>query len=275
MTALRPPREPWRDGPRLGTFAELSGPAASAFVHPSTVFVQPIGATEHHGPHLPLSTDTLIAEATAAAASQSRPELSLAVLPTIAYGLSTEHIWAPGTVTLTPTTVLHVLDEVALSVMRCGGTRLAFLNAHGGNTPLLQVACREIRAKHGLLTFLLHPSLPPDRGGEAVVAHEHGLGIHGGHEETSVMLHLRPELVDMTLAERNVPGWLASRQHVRFGGAADFGWLSNDITASGVIGDPTQATPDEGKALFEAAVRSVAEALTEAAGFAFEPTSLR
>jgi len=95
------------------------------------------------------------------------------------------------------------------------------------------------------------------------------MGIHGGLDETSMMLHLRPDLVDMAAAARNVPEGLAPNQYVRFGGAVSFGWLSNDFGPSGVIGDPTGATAERGKALFEGAVEAFTGALREIATFDF------
>ena len=116
-----------------------------------------------------------------------------------------------------------------------------FLNGHGGNSSLLNVACRELRLKYGLMTFLAHPFVPPDQGGKSETdpADERGMGVHGGIDETSMMLHLRPELVDMDAGFRNVPEDLAENRYVRFGGQVSFGWLSNDFGPSGHIGDPT------------------------------------
>ena len=83
------------------------------------------------------------------------------------------------------------------------------------------------------------------------------------------MLHLRPDLVDMSLAERHVPEHLAENRHVRFGGRVSFGWLSDDFGPSGLIGDPTVATAEHGKQLFEGAVTAFVEALHEIAAFEF------
>jgi creatinine amidohydrolase len=93
------------------------------------------------------------------------------------------------------------------------------------------------------------------------------MGVHAGIDETSLMLHLRSERVDMTRAARNVPEWLAPNRHVRFGGRVSFGWLSNDFGPDGYIGDPTGATAERGKELFEGAVRGLGEALAEVAAF--------
>jgi creatinine amidohydrolase len=131
---------------------------------------------------------------------------------------------------------------------------------------LLQVVNRELRLSHGLLTFTTHPGVPADQGGTSA-AHELGMGVHGGEDETALMLHLRPELVDMTRAKRNVPEWLAENRYVRFGGRVSFGWLSDDFGPEGHIGDPTGATAARGKELFDGAVRAFGDALAEVATF--------
>jgi creatinine amidohydrolase len=254
---------------RARMLSGLSGPAAAADVDPHTVALQPIGATEHHGPHLPLGTDALIAAALSEAVSTHADAPDLIVLPTLSYGLSTEHVWAPGTVTMSPTTLSAVLDDVAASMVRLGVTRLAILNTHGGNTDLLRVACREIRAEHGLMTFLVMPSVPPDKGGPPGDPREEGLGIHGSASETSLVLYLHPEAVDMSLAERHIPSFINEYRHVGLSGTAEFGWLSSDLDPSGVAGDPTLATPEDGKRIFEGAVDRVVEALAEVSRFEF------
>ena len=96
------------------------------------------------------------------------------------------------------------------------------------------------------------------------------MGIHAGLHETSMVLHLRPDLVAMDVAARNVPGWLADNEHVRFGGGVSFGWLADDFGPDGHIGDPTGASAELGKSLFEAAVGRVGEQLAEVARFSFE-----
>ena len=95
------------------------------------------------------------------------------------------------------------------------------------------------------------------------------MGVHGGTDETSMMLYLRPDLVDMSVATRNVPAGLAANRHVRFGGRVSFGWLSNDFGPDGHIGDPLPATAERGKELFEGSVRAFGEALVEVAAFNF------
>ena len=118
------------------------------------------------------------------------------------------------------------------------------------------------------MTFLAHPGMPADQGGKSP-AGELGMGIHGGTDETSVVLHLAPELVRMDLAERRVPEKLADNKYVRFGGRVSFGWLSNDFNDDGYIGDPTPANAELGKQLFEGNVQAFCEGLREVATFDF------
>ncbi len=163
---------------------------------------------------------------------------------------------------------MAVLDDLGRCVATTPAKRLVFLNGHGGNSALLNVANRELRLAHGLMTFVTHPGVPADQGGTSP-ANELGMGVHGGTDETSIMLHLAPHLVNMAHAERRVPEALAMNQYVRFGGRVSFGWLSNDFFPDGYIGDPTAATADLGKELFDGAVRGFGEALREISAFNF------
>jgi creatinine amidohydrolase len=250
---------------------DLRAPEVATRLTPESVLIQPVGAIEQHGPHLPLSTDLVIAEALADAVVASHGDaLDLWLLPPLAYTKSNEHAWAPGTIWLSPQTMLSMLDDLGRSLATLPARKLVFLNGHGGNSALLAVANRELRLAHGLLTFLMHPSQPRDSGG---AADEHddelGMGVHAGRDETSVMLHLRPELVDMSLAERSVPETLAGAEHVRFGGSTAFGWSSDDLAENGVIGDPTLASAALGARLWDGMRASAAATLAEVATFAF------
>jgi creatinine amidohydrolase len=253
--------------------AELRAPDFDRLVTNSSIFVQPLGAVEQHGPHLPFNTDLLIADRVATTAVERvGRELDVWLLPPLAYTKSNEHAWSSGTIWLSATTLLAVLDDIGRCVAMTDARKLVFMNGHGGNSALVGVANREIRLSHGLMTFLAHPGVPPDQGGESP-ASELGMGVHGGTDETSLMLHLAPELVDMSTAIRNVPEQLANNKHVRFGGAVGFGWLSNDFGPDGHIGDPTDATAERGAVLFEGAVSAFCEALAEIAEFNLPMTS--
>lgn len=249
--------------------AELRAPEVTALISAQSIIVQPLGAVEQHGPHLPFDTDLVVASEVAdAAVAEVGDALDCWLLPPLAYTKSNEHAWSSGTIWLSATTLLAVLDDIGRSVATLPARKLVFFNGHGGNSALLGVANRELRLKYGLLTFLAHPGMPVDQGGAGSAnADELGMGIHGGTDETSLMLHLRPERVDMSVATRNVPEWMATNQHVRFGGRVGFGWLSNDFGPDGHIGDPTAATAERGKELFEGSVRAFGDALAEVAAF--------
>ncbi len=259
MSAVLPP------GSRR--LAELRAPDVGRLVTERSIFVQPLGAVEQHGPHLPFNTDLLIADrVSAAAVDRVGDQFDVWLLPALAYTKSNEHAWSSGTFWLSASTLLAVLDDIGRCVAMTPARKLVFLNGHGGNSALVGVANRELRLHHGLMTFLAHPGVPPDQGG-ASPASELGMGIHGGTEETSLMLHLAPELVDMSAATRNVPEELAENRYVRFGGSVGFGWLSDDFGPDGHIGDPTTATAEHGRTLFDGAVAGFCEALGEIARF--------
>lgn len=249
----------------------LRAPEVAERITPDSIIVIPVGAIEQHGPHLPLTTDLLVAEAVAAATvARVGDELDVWLLPALAYTKSNEHAWAPGSIWLSPTTLLAVLHDIGRSLALTAARKVVFLNGHGGNSALLNVANRELRLHHGLMTFTTHPGVPPDQGGLSA-EHETGMGVHGGHDETSLMLHLAAELVAMDVAHRTIPEHLAANRYVRFGGSVSFGWLSNDFADAGVIGDPTRADAAHGQALFDAAVTAFAGALSEISTFEFRP----
>jgi creatinine amidohydrolase len=249
--------------------AHLRAPDIASRLSDRSILVQPLGAVEQHGGHLPLITDLLIAERVATAAVERvGDDLDVWLLPSLAYTKSNEHAWSPGTVWLSASTLLAVLDDLGRCVAMTPARRLVFLNGHGGNSALVGVANRELRLHHGLMTFLAHPGLPPDQGGSSP-ADELGMGIHGGTDETSLMLHLAPELVDMSTAVRRVPEHLAGNRYVRFGGPVSFGWLSNDFGEEGHIGDPLPATAARGAELFAGSVDAFCAALHEIAAFEY------
>jgi creatinine amidohydrolase len=250
-------------------FGALTSPGAAERITRDTIVLLPVGAIEQHGPHLPLATDLLTAHALAqVVAERHGDELDLLTLPPIAFSKSGEHDPAPGTLTLRTATMLEMLRDLARSLRYTPVRRLAILNGHGGNSSLLDVACRDLRVEFGLDTFLLHTLLPPDQGGP-VAAGELGLGFHAGRDETSLMLHLAPETVDLSRCERQLPEWLNSYKHVTISGPVRFGWRTEDLSPTGVMGDPTLASAEEGEALFAQMIATTTEHLREVSIFEF------
>jgi creatinine amidohydrolase len=248
--------------------ANLRGPDVDRLLSSASVIVQPLGAIEQHGPHLPLNTDLAVATAVADAAVPRAVAAGVDawLLPPLAYTKSNEHAWSAGTIWMSARTMLSVLEDIGRCVAATKARKLVFLNGHGGNSALVAMANRELRLQFGLETFLAHPTQPADQGGASPPS-ELGMGVHGGTDETSMMLHLHPELVDMSKAVRDVPEHLAGNRHVRFGGSVAFGWLSDDFGDHGHIGDPTQASAELGRQLFDGAVSTFVEVLVEVAAF--------
>ncbi|CAN5391192.1 creatininase family protein [soil metagenome] len=255
-------------------FAELSGPAISTTLTEKSILIQPIGAIEHHGPHLPLVTDALMAESAATAAITVGVEagLDLWQLPTVSVGKSDEHYWAPGTLWLSASTLMSVLEDIGRSVATTPAKKIVFMNGHGGNVALLQVANRQLRRLFGLQTFTM-PAMRIAAGtGQDGEPDEFGQGIHGGYAETSAIMHLRPDLVDESLFARNVPEYMADFEQLGFNAKpVSFGWLSDDFGPSGVIGDPTGANAEAGKRGFDASIELAVASLQEIDRFTLPP----
>jgi len=235
-----------------------------------TIAVLPVGAIEQHGPHLPLSTDAVIAEEIAhRAAAATASDVPLLVLPTLAIGKSTEHLQYAGTLTHSAETLLHAWMEVGESVHRAGIRKLVFLNAHGGQPMVVQIVARELRIKLGMLVVGTSTWSFGQPAG-LVSADERRHGIHAGAIETSLMLHLRPQLVRMQHA-RDFRGLLPrveeEFERLRIVGDTYVGWQAQDLHPAGVSGNATLATAEIGRLCVEHSVREFARFFAEVARY--------
>ena len=238
-----------------------------------TIAVLPVAATEQHGPHLPLQVDTALVNGVVAA---SQPHMAYDVpalfLPTQAVGLSPEHAAFPGTLTLKAETVIRLWTEIGESVCASGVKKLVLLNSHGGQVGVMDIVARDLRARLGMLVYSVNWFGLPLTGpqGEDVnalfSAHEHRFGIHAGEIETSMMLALAPEQVDMAQAQ-NFTSTSEDRAK-RFailgnGKSAKLGWQMQDYNPAGAVGNAAAATADKGHAVLDAAGRALAALLAE------------
>ncbi|MCB2017309.1 MAG: creatininase family protein [Hydrogenophaga sp.] len=237
------------------------------------IAVLPVAATEQHGPHLPLSVDTDIANGVVAATlPHLAHQLPALFLPTLAIGFSPEHARFAGTLTFTSETLIRVWTEMGESVAASGVKKLVLLNSHGGQVGALDLVARDLRARLGMLVYSVNWFNLPllDKSGQDVnalfSAEEHRFGIHAGEIETSMMLALRPRQVHMDKAEyfRSTSQERAQRfATLGNGRSARLAWMMQDVNANGAAGDAAAATAEKGHALLDAAGRALARALAE------------
>ncbi|CUR46220.1 creatininase family protein [Alloalcanivorax xenomutans] len=230
----------------------------------NTVIVLPIGAIEQHGPHLPICTDTAIATEVSGKALAALPESVPAfALPPVWCGKSNEHIQFSGTVILKADTLLRVLWDIGESVYRMGFRKLVLVNGHGGQPQVVEIVARDLRAEYP--DFCLFPVFTwgvPNRAGEFLSEREKAEGIHAGRAETSLMLALAPDHVHLDRAVGEYPcphhhGLLTPEGRFRFA------WLTHDLSASGVVGDPEGSSREEGETVLASLVEGWVAALEE------------
>lgn len=178
------------------------------------VAILPIAAVEQHGPHLPVRVDAAInAGVIARTVERMADDLPALVLPMQSIGKSVEHTAYPGTLTLSYETLARVWYEIGESVYRAGCRKIIFVNSHGGQPQVMEIVCRELRVKLGMFAVSARASAAADFS-DLFSDHEMKHGIHGGELETSVMLHLHRDLIDMQFADDFVPISEIGRAHV-------------------------------------------------------------
>ncbi len=253
--------------PDSRNFAYLTWKQVDALPRDTTLLVLPTAAIEQHGPHLPLATDTLINSILLGAALARLPrETSVYALPTVCYGKSNEHVGFPGTLSVSSTTFMAVLRDLGASIAASGFKKIVLFNTHGGNSSLVDVMARDLRAEFGLRLFSLFGS-----GGAAFTglgAQERAYGFHAGEVETSFLLSAIPELVHTSEYTVNYIADIEKPELLRpENSPANFAWLTRDIAPSGVMGDPNPATVEKGTLWIDEAATRIAAALTAMAAY--------
>jgi creatinine amidohydrolase len=271
MTLAKPSSPASQAVPRF--WADLKSPDFASLDLARCIAVLPVAAIEQHGPHLPLNVDTTLVEGVIAATLPQLPaDLPVLFLPTQAIGFSPEHTAFAGTLTLKADTVIRLWTELAESVAATGVKKMVLLNSHGGQVGLLDVVARDLRARLGMLVYSVNWFNLPllDERGASVSslfsAEEHRFGIHAGEIETSMMLALKPDQIDLTQAQnfRSTSQDRAEKFPILGDGkSAKLAWQMQDYNAHGAVGNAAAATADKGRAVLGAAGRSLAELLAE------------
>jgi creatinine amidohydrolase len=242
------------------------------------IAVLPLAATEQHGPHLPLGTDVMIAEAYLARVRELLPDTApVTFLPVQPVGISTEHIDYPGTLTLPTETALRNWMALGESVIRAGLRKLVMVTSHGGNSAAMSLVAQDLRAKHGTLvvtTGWQRFGAPDGLFSGLELSH----GIHGGAVETSIMLARYPQAVRRDKIADFRPSSVAMQKDHRWLSPhrpAPFAWQAQDLHLSGAVGDATQASADKGQRLLDHGAAAFCELLADIEKFDLAMLSAR
>lgn len=230
------------------------------------IAILPLAATEQHGPHLPLETDVLIADAYLARVRELLPAtIPATFLPVEPIGISTEHIDYPGTQTLPTEVALKRWSGIGEDIARRGVKKLVIITSHGGNSAAMMLVAQDLRAHQKL--FVVTTSWSRLSGADRLFpADEVRHGIHGGAVETSIMLARYPDQVRVdaiadfpasSIAMEKQYRWLSTQR------PAPFAWQAQDLHPSGAVGNATLAVPEKGEQLLDQGARAFCELLTE------------
>jgi creatinine amidohydrolase len=268
MSSLLPPRD-WTD---------IHWPEIAAAEPARWIAVLPLAATEQHGPHLPLGTDVMIAQAYLERVRQHLPaKLPVTFLPLQPVGISSEHLDYPGTLTLPTEIALKSWMALGESVARAGLRKLVIITSHGGNSAAMTLVAQDLRARLGLFVVTTSWSRFGTPDG-LFDADELRHGVHGGAMETSIMLarfgeHVRQDKIadfrPASVAMEKKYRWLSTQR------PAPFAWQAQDLHPSGVSGDARQASADKGERLLDHGARAFIELLGDVDKFDVKALSAR
>src|SRR5437016_5591053 len=256
MTSTVPPRD-WTD---------IHWPDFSPAESARWIAVLPLAATEQHGPHLPVGTDIMIAQAYLARARELLPHaIPATFLPLQPVGISTEHVDYPGTLTVPTEIALKTWMALGESVARAGIKKLVMITSHGGNSAAMSLVAQDLRARHGLLAVTTAWSRLSAAEG-LFAAEELHHGIHGGAVETSIMLARYRQQVRLEKIADFRPASIAMEKDYRRLSAhrpAPLAWQAQDLHASGAAGDATMASAEKGERLLDHGARAFCELLAD------------
>ncbi len=224
---------------------ELTFPEVAKRLRANSILCLPIGSTEQHGPHLPLNTDTVLAEEfTRRIVARWSETYDLWQLPTISISLAREHEWAPGTLSLSIEGMTALVRDLGRTIARSPAHNLAIVNGHGGNRGILAALIQDLRADFGLNVCVMHPTGWP-RSDSATDLPD----IHAGHDETSMMLAAAPHLVRKDQIAALKPSSNDAVRATILESGVSWPWTTDEkkIADQGVIGDPKNASAEIGE----------------------------
>lgn len=246
----------------IAKWENLTRDEIAALDKDKTIVFLPTGATEQHGAHLPVGTDSIILATLIDkfVAEETFEEGNLLFAPQLCVGKSNEHMGFAGTLTFGTQTYYSMLHDLVKAIAASGFKKLVLLNSHGGNTDMLNMISRDLRIDFGMNVFVFDWWFTSfwNKGLEGLKESGTYGVFHACELETSLMLHARPETVHMELAVDEDPvACLKDNDYVTVFGPYNAGWKTSDVTQSGVIGAPSYATAEKGAKLFDYAVKEL------------------
>ena len=235
---------------------KLTRPEIEEYLQRCDVVLLPVGATEQHGRHLAIDTDSFISHEVARKIAEKAGVL---VAPVVPYGYSRTHMNFKGSVTLTLDTLIAVYREVCMSLLRHGFNKIVIINGHGGNIGAINEAIRQIREETGKIVYNI-PAWCANTGFGRSVVHviEQEGGGHACEEETSTALYLGQRVL-MERAVKWSPPEGRSEFMKKYSGSFSSARMMDEVSEMGNMGDPTIATVEKGRILVDTLVKEVAE----------------
>ncbi|MFH1279268.1 MAG: creatininase family protein [Candidatus Eisenbacteria bacterium] len=227
---------------------DLTWPEARERLGMVDVALLPVGAIEQHGRHLPLDTDAFDADYLAREVARQCSDPKPVVLPLVPYGVSYHHNEFPGTISVGNETLSRLIYEIGMSAAANGVTKLLIINGHGGNGPSLNFAAQMIN-RDARIFVGVDTGETSDVDIEAMT--ETPNDVHAGEVETSTSLAVRPDMVQMDKAEREIPRF--SSRYLNFTSRRGVSWyaFTKRISESGVMGDATKASAEKGRKMWD------------------------
>jgi len=239
--------------------ANLSWPEVRKSKLARKIVLLPLGSFEQHGPHLPLTTDTDIVTAIAERIEAARPK-NILCLPTLWPGHSTHHLFFPGTLSVRQMAYIQLVLELCHSIAKMGAKKVFLLNGHGGNDVPLRSALRELKSDFPKMKSVTasYWNLAAQTINEVRQSEPGGLG-HACEMETSIMLHLHPEKVNLRLAKRDGPKFKDSYRKADMLYARPVYFVNefHEVSKTGTVGHPELATAEKGARFLDVILRDV------------------
>jgi creatinine amidohydrolase len=247
-------------------YEEFTWPEIKQAVAENRVAVLPVGTVEQHGPHLPLVTDVLTAAEMSRMAVE-RATGAAVLMPSVYYSFNEHHMDFPGTIAVAGETIVRYVTDIGVSLARHGFQKILIVNGHGSNVPFLDIAARNItNTSSAIAAMASWWSLIPRELLTALRESEYPGGMaHGCELETSVLLHLRPDLVQMDKAEKDISFQRTEYFYWDLQNPSPIffqEWFSR-YSRTGTVGDPTKARADKGARFVEAVVERMVALIHE------------